>query len=73
LADIAYFIDSINAEMTKKHKWIIIGGSYPGAMSAWFKSKYPEHVVASWSSSGVIKAIEEYREYDYTIYEVAEG
>lgn len=54
--------------MTGTHKWVIIGGSYPGAMSAWFKSKYPKHVAAAWSSSGVIDAIEEYREYDYGIF-----
>ena len=67
LADIAYFIDSMNEELEVSHKWVIIGGSYPGAMSAWFKSKYDTHVAASWSSSGVIHAIEEYRGYDFTV------
>jgi hypothetical protein len=42
LADTAYFIDQMNLKF--KHEngvqpdWIVIGGSYPGALSAWFKS-----------------------------------
>jgi len=72
LADIAHFIDAVNANMTQKHKWVIIGGSYPGAMSAWFRSKYPNHVAAAWSSSGVIHAIEEYTRYDFTIMNATE-
>ena len=51
-----------------KADWIVVGGSYPGALSAWFKSKYPEHAVGSWSSSGVIHAIENFREYDLGIF-----
>lgn len=57
----------MNANMTGTHKWIIVGGSYPGAMSAWFKSKYPNHVVASWSSSGVIHAIDDFQMFDTVV------
>ena len=45
-----------------------MGGSYPGALSAWFKSKYPNHVVAAWSSSAVINAVLEFPEFDESIY-----
>ena len=42
LADLAYFIDEMNEGFltTIGHKpdWITVGGSYPGALSAWFKS-----------------------------------
>jgi hypothetical protein len=38
------------------HKWLTIGGSYPGALSAWFKSLY-NSADAAWSSSGVINVI----------------
>lgn len=42
LADTAYFIDQKNFEFLhsigRKPEWIVIGGSYPGALSAWFKS-----------------------------------
>lgn len=68
LEDIANFIRSTNEKLSSKHQWVIIGGSYPGAMSAWFKSKYPDLVVAAWSSSGVVDAIEDYKMYDFDIF-----
>jgi len=49
-------------------KWLTIGGSYPGALSAWFKSQYPLTADAAWSSSGVIHAIRNYSDYDLDIY-----
>ena len=41
-------------------KWLMVGGSYPGALSAWFRLKHPELADASWSSSGVILAVENF-------------
>ena len=38
LADIASFIDGLNDSLNRKADWIVIGGSYPGALAAWFKS-----------------------------------
>jgi len=46
--------------LTKSPDWVVIGGSYPGALSAWFKSKYPKAARASWSSSGVIHVIKDF-------------
>ena len=46
----------------------MIGGSYPGALSAWFKSQYPSHALGSWSSSGVIHPIKDFSENDLDIY-----
>jgi len=72
LADIAYFIDTMNARFLtnigRKPDWITIGGSYPGALSAWFKSQYPTHAIGAWSSSGVINAIEDFKTFDNQIY-----
>ena len=73
LADIAQFIDSQNEWIIdsfggSKRQWVVVGGSYPGALSAWFKSKYPDHAVASWSSSGVIHAIKDFYDFDKDIY-----
>lgn len=62
LADLNEFISNRNAALDAAYgkadrKWVTIGGSYPGALSAWFKKAYPDSVAAAWSSSGVIKAI----------------
>ena len=74
LEDIAQFIQFINArESPRIFQWVVIGGSYPGALSAWFKSQYPDLAVAAWSSSGVIRAIEDYAMFDYDIYEVSKS
>lgn len=41
-----------------KTKIVLVGGSYPGAVVAWFKAVHPTSVAAVWSSSGVIMAEE---------------
>ena len=45
-----------------------MGGSYPGALVAWFKSQYPDAAIGAWSSSGVIHAIRDYRTFDLDIF-----
>ena len=62
LADMADFIKFTNAWVKTAfggddRKWVVVGGSYPGAMAAWFKALYPDLAIASWSSSGVVNAI----------------
>lgn len=74
LADLNNFIietnKTINQEKGEKNrKWITIGGSYPGALSAWFKHEYPETAFAAWSSSGVINPAMNYNGTDQDIYE----
>lgn len=56
LSDLAHFLNFI----TKGEPYrpvIVVGGSYPGALSAWFRSRYPQLSVGSWSSSGVVYPI----------------
>lgn len=48
--------------------WIVIGGSYPGALSAWFRIKYPHLVIGAWASSPVINAIDDFYMFDEGIY-----
>ena len=50
-------------------KWVTIGGSYPGALSAWFKHEYPNSAVASWSSSGVINPMINFPDFDLDIWQ----
>ena len=51
LADLAYFISNMN---TNNVEVMVVGGSYPGALSAWFRSRYPHLAVGSWASSAVV-------------------
>ena len=71
LNDLAYFIGQISAQKmhnVDKNKWITIGGSYPGALSAWFRSKFPHLTVGAIASSAVILAVENFRDFDEQIY-----
>jgi len=65
LADLAYFIESKNAEyqLTSKNKWIVFGGSYAGAMAAWFRLKYPHLVHGAVASSGPVLAQVNFQDY----------
>jgi hypothetical protein len=61
LKDLAYFMaimkDGRMYGITKDTPWLTIGGSYPGAMSAWFRYKYPHMTVGAIASSAVILAV----------------
>jgi len=47
---------------------IVIGGSYPGALSAWFRTRYPHIALASWASSAVVQPIVEFTKFDEQVY-----
>jgi serine protease 16 len=69
LADIAYFLTWINEDLIEryggeKRKTIVIGGSYPGALAAWFRYKYPHIADGALASSAVIWADEDMFSYD---------
>lgn len=72
LSDLAYFIQFITKNkkhgVDSKNKWITVGGSYAGAMSAWFRSKYPHLTVGAIGSSGVVLAVEDFSAFDDQIY-----
>ena len=57
--------------MNKEHdsEILVIGGSYPGAMSAWFRERYPHIAIGSWSSSGVVQPIVDFWQFDEQIYQ----
>lgn len=75
LKDLAYFIMKVeqnNLHNVWRNPWITIGGSYPGAMSAWFREKYSHLTVGALASSAVVNAIEDYKDFDEQIYLSAE-
>jgi len=75
LEDLAYFIGwfktSGGFNLNDNQPWITIGGSYPGAMSAWFRYKYPHLTVGAWASSAVVDAILDFSDFDYQIFKSA--
>ena len=57
LADLASFITHMSDQMSLQGaKWIAFGGSYPGALAAWIRLKYPHLIHASVATSAPIKA-----------------
>ncbi|KAL0480036.1 serine protease [Acrasis kona] len=63
LSDLATFIQFYSKKL-RNPKWIAIGCSYPGALSAWFRLKYPHLVVGALSSSGVVNSILDFWQFD---------
>jgi hypothetical protein len=68
LADAASFLAFINGDDSLLRQNVIIGGSYPGALSSWMRTRYPHLTVAAWSSSGVIQPNANFSEFDNQIY-----
>lgn len=75
LKDLAFFIMKVekdNLHGVNGNPWISVGGSYPGALSAWFRYKYPHLTAGAIASSAVVNAIEDYKDFDEQIYLSAE-
>ena len=64
LEDLAVFIQAMQGAWGLSGKWLVIGGSYPGGLSSWFRQKYPHLAAASWSSSGVVNAVYNFTGFD---------
>jgi len=66
LADLAVFRQAMAERFRLKddvNKWIVFGGSYPGALAAWFRYKYPHLAHGAVASSAPIKAVLNFVEY----------
>jgi len=65
LADLAYFIEDkiLEYNLTSNNKWIVFGGSYAGAMAAWFRLKYPHLAYGAVASSGPVLAQVNFKDY----------
>ncbi|GAM21236.1 hypothetical protein SAMD00019534_044110 [Acytostelium subglobosum LB1] len=64
LNDLAIFVLDFKAQTPHAKQIITIGGSYSGALSAWFRVKYPHVSIGSIASSGVVNAILDFTAFD---------
>ncbi|GMT04534.1 hypothetical protein PENTCL1PPCAC_26708 [Pristionchus entomophagus] len=70
LEDVASFIQGINVEMKYKNpKWVTFGGSYPGILSATFRSIHPELTVGAVASSAPLTFTFDMWEYAWSMEE----
>ena len=71
LADAAAFAAFVTDTWLQRQQlvWVSVGGSYPGALSAWFREKYPSVVDLAISSSGVVAATKKFVEFDMQVKE----
>ncbi|GMS91291.1 hypothetical protein PENTCL1PPCAC_13466, partial [Pristionchus entomophagus] len=65
--DIAEFIRQINKQKGSEQRWIVIGGSYAGALAAWIRLMHPELVAGSVASSGPVLAQMDFYGYLQTV------
>ncbi|XLT10769.1 hypothetical protein HN51_056562 [Arachis hypogaea] len=69
-----YYQDSLNVKLNRtkvESSWFFFGGSYSGALSAWFRLKYPHLTCGSLASSAVVQAVFDFTEFDQQIGESA--
>ncbi|XP_057419365.1 probable serine protease EDA2 [Lotus japonicus] len=69
-----YYQDSLNAKLNRKeieNPWFVFGGSYSGALSAWFRLKFPHLTCGSLASSAVVLAVYNFTEFDQQVGESA--
>ncbi|XP_071702207.1 probable serine protease EDA2 [Rutidosis leptorrhynchoides] len=62
-----YYQESLNLKLNRKkvdNPWFVFGISYAGALSAWFRLKFPHLTCGSLASSGVVHAILDFYQYD---------
>jgi hypothetical protein len=70
LADLARFQKHAMTDLGLAGKWIAIGGSYPGSLSAFYRLKHPELVEGALASSAPVQAKNAFVEYDKHVNQV---
>ncbi|KAF7828935.1 putative serine protease EDA2 [Senna tora] len=69
-----YYQNSLNVKLNRtkgENPWFVFGISYPGALSAWFRLKFPHLTCGSLASSAVVHAVYNYTEFDQQVGESA--
>jgi hypothetical protein len=59
--------EKLNAKYNRTgadNPWFVFGGSYAGALSAWFRLKFPHLTCGSLASSGVVLAVYNFTDFD---------
>ncbi|MFH4979362.1 hypothetical protein AB6A40_006071 [Gnathostoma spinigerum] len=68
LADIRMFVDEmeriygneIGEKESKKVRWVVFGGSYPGSLAAWFRANNPDKTIGAVASSSAVNTVTDY-------------
>ncbi|XVE87394.1 hypothetical protein DITRI_Ditri18aG0114000 [Diplodiscus trichospermus] len=69
-----WYQESLNLKRNKtdgENPWFVFGISYPGALSAWFRLKFPHLSCGSLASSAVVLSVYNFTDYDKQIGESA--
>jgi serine protease 16 len=66
MEDVVYFTEFIRKmdRAAPNLRFYVVGGSYTGSLTSYFRMKYPHIAQASWSSSAPLNIKNDFKEYD---------